>query len=73
MSVNGRFRGMNGNYPAQSLMKDQVDNLEKKGIADAVAIIGLRADIDKYRSSECDGYACKKRSEGKADPVKRWF
>lgn len=33
--------------PLQSLMKDQVDNLEKKGITDAVTINGLLNPIDR--------------------------
>lgn len=33
--------------PLQSLMKDQVDNLEKKGIADAVTINGLLSPIER--------------------------
>lgn len=33
--------------PLQSLMKDQVDNLEKRGIADAVAINGLLSPIER--------------------------
>ncbi len=33
--------------PLQSLMKDQVDNLEKKGIADAVTINGLLSPVER--------------------------
>lgn len=33
--------------PLQSLMKDQVENLEKKGIADAVYINGLLSPIER--------------------------
>lgn len=33
--------------PLQSLMKDQVDNLEKKGIAEAVTINGLLSPIER--------------------------
>lgn len=33
--------------PLQSLMKDQVDNLEKRGIAEAVTINGLLSPIEK--------------------------
>ena len=33
--------------PLQSLMKDQVDNLEKKGIADAVTINGFLSPIER--------------------------
>jgi ATP-dependent DNA helicase RecQ len=33
--------------PLQSLMKDQVDNLEKKGIVDAVTINGLLSPIER--------------------------
>jgi len=33
--------------PLQSLMKDQVDNLEEKGIVDAVAINGLLSPIER--------------------------
>ncbi|MDR1060118.1 MAG: RecQ family ATP-dependent DNA helicase, partial [Clostridiales bacterium] len=33
--------------PLQSLMKDQVDNLERLGIADAVAISGLQNQIER--------------------------
>lgn len=36
--------------PLQSLMKDQVDNLEKKGITDAVTINGLLNPIDRGKS-----------------------
>ena len=38
--------------PLQSLMKDQVDNLEKKGIADAVAINGLMSCIERAEAFE---------------------
>lgn len=38
--------------PLQSLMKDQVDNLEKKGIADAVAINGLLSPIERAEAIE---------------------
>lgn len=38
--------------PLQSLMKDQVDNLEEKGITDAVTINGLLDPIEKARSIE---------------------
>lgn len=38
--------------PLQSLMKDQVDNLEKKGIADAVTINGLLSPIEKAEAIE---------------------
>ena len=33
--------------PLQSLMKDQVDNLENRGIADAVTINGLLSPIER--------------------------
>ena len=35
--------------PLQSLMKDQVDNLEKVGITDAVTINGLLDPIEKAK------------------------
>lgn len=38
--------------PLQSLMKDQVDNLEKAGITDAVTINGLLNPIEKAKSFE---------------------
>ena len=38
--------------PLQSLMKDQVDNLEKVGITDAVTINGLLDPIEKAKSFE---------------------
>ena len=38
--------------PLQSLMKDQVDNLEKRGIADAVTINGLLSPIERAESIE---------------------
>lgn len=38
--------------PLQSLMKDQVDNLEKNGITDAVTINGLLDPIEKAKSFE---------------------
>ncbi|MBS4029859.1 MAG: RecQ family ATP-dependent DNA helicase [Clostridiales bacterium] len=38
--------------PLQSLMKDQVDNLEKSGIMDAVTINGLLDPIEKAKSFE---------------------
>lgn len=38
--------------PLQSLMKDQVDNLEKKGITEAVTINGLLDPIEKSKSIE---------------------
>jgi len=38
--------------PLQSLMKDQVDNLERNGITDAVTINGLLDPIDKAKSFE---------------------
>jgi len=38
--------------PLQSLMKDQVDNLEKKGIADAVTINGLLSPIERADAIE---------------------
>ncbi len=45
--------------PLQSLMKDQVDNLEKAGITDAVTINGLLDPIEKGKSFErvADGSA----------------
>ena len=46
--------------PLQSLMKDQVDNLEKIGITDAVTINGLLDPIERAKSFERveDGSAC---------------
>lgn len=38
--------------PLQSLMKDQVDNLEKKGITDAVTINGLMDPIERSKAIE---------------------
>lgn len=38
--------------PLQSLMKDQVDNLEKQGIIDAVTINGLLDPIERAKSFE---------------------
>lgn len=38
--------------PLQSLMKDQVDTLEKKGIADAVTINGLLSPIERAEAIE---------------------
>lgn len=38
--------------PLQSLMKDQVENLEKKGIADAVFINGLLSQIERAEAIE---------------------
>jgi ATP-dependent DNA helicase RecQ len=38
--------------PLQSLMKDQVDNLEKNGITDAVTINGLLDPIERAKSVE---------------------
>lgn len=38
--------------PLQSLMKDQVDNLEKKGIADAVTVNGLLSPIERAEAFE---------------------
>lgn len=38
--------------PLQSLMKDQVDNLAKRGIADAVAINGLLSPIERAEAIE---------------------
>jgi ATP-dependent DNA helicase RecQ len=38
--------------PLQSLMKDQVDNLEEKGITDAVTINGLLDPIERGKSFE---------------------
>ncbi|MFT3747039.1 MAG: RecQ family ATP-dependent DNA helicase [Agriterribacter sp.] len=38
--------------PLQSLMKDQVDNLEKNGITDAVTINGLLEPIERAKSIE---------------------
>ncbi|MEZ4829192.1 MAG: RecQ family ATP-dependent DNA helicase [Bacteroidia bacterium] len=38
--------------PLQSLMKDQVDNLEKKGITDSVTINGLLDPIERAKSYE---------------------
>ena len=45
--------------PLQSLMKDQVDNLEKNGITDAVTINGLLDPIERAKSFErvADGSA----------------
>lgn len=45
--------------PLQSLMKDQVDNLEKMGITDAVTISGLLDPIERAKSFErvADGLA----------------
>jgi len=45
--------------PLQSLMKDQVDNLEKAGITDAVTINGLLDPIERAKSFErvADGSA----------------
>ena len=45
--------------PLQSLMKDQVDNLEKTGITDAVTINGLLDPIERAKSFErvADGSA----------------
>jgi len=45
--------------PLQSLMKDQVDNLEKMGITDAVTINGLLDPIERAKSFErvADGSA----------------
>lgn len=37
--------------PLQSLMKDQVDNLAEKGIADAVAINGLLSPVERAEKS----------------------
>lgn len=46
--------------PLQSLMKDQVDNLERQGITDAVTINGLLDPIERAKSFErvADGSAC---------------
>lgn len=46
--------------PLQSLMKDQVDNLEKIGITDAVTINGLLDPVERAKSFERveDGSAC---------------
>lgn len=46
--------------PCQSLMKDQVDNLEKSGITDAVTINGLLDPIERAKSIERveNGSAC---------------
>lgn len=46
--------------PLQSLMKDQVDNLEKSGITDAVTINGLLDPIERAKSIERveNGSAC---------------
>jgi ATP-dependent DNA helicase RecQ len=46
--------------PLQSLMKDQVDNLEKNGILNAVTINGLLDPIERQKSLERveDGSAC---------------
>ena len=38
--------------PLQSLMKDQVDNLEKKGIVEAVTINGLLDPVERAKSFE---------------------
>ncbi|ODA41907.1 DEAD/DEAH box helicase [Desulfosporosinus sp. BG] len=38
--------------PLQSLMKDQVDNLEKVGITEAVTINGLLDPIERAKSLE---------------------
>lgn len=38
--------------PLQSLMKDQVDNLEKRGIADAVTINGLLSPLERAEALE---------------------
>ena len=38
--------------PLQSLMKDQVDNLEKKGITEAVTINGLLDPIERSKAIE---------------------
>lgn len=38
--------------PLQSLMKDQVDNLEKKGITEAVAINGLLDPVERSKAIE---------------------
>ena len=38
--------------PLQSLMKDQVDNLEKRGIAEAVTINGLLSPIERQNAIE---------------------
>jgi ATP-dependent DNA helicase RecQ len=38
--------------PLQSLMKDQVDNLEKKGVTDAVTINGLLDPIERGKAVE---------------------
>ena len=38
--------------PLQSLMKDQVDNLEKKGLVDAVTINGLLDPIERSKAFE---------------------
>ena len=45
--------------PLQSLMKDQVDNLEKKGITSAVTINGMLDPIERAKAFErvCDGSA----------------
>lgn len=46
--------------PLQSLMKDQVDNLDKKGITEAVTINGLLDPIDRSKAIERveNGNAC---------------
>lgn len=46
--------------PLQSLMKDQVDNLEKKGITEAVTINGLLDPIERAKAIERveNGTAC---------------
>ena len=38
--------------PLQSLMKDQVENLEKKGISEAVYINGLLSPIERRNALE---------------------
>ncbi len=38
--------------PLQSLMKDQVDNLEKNGITESVTINGLLDPIERSKSFE---------------------
>ncbi|MCM1308109.1 MAG: RecQ family ATP-dependent DNA helicase, partial [Butyrivibrio sp.] len=38
--------------PLQSLMKDQVDNLEEKGIADAVTVNGMLSPIERSEAFE---------------------
>ena len=44
--------------PLQSLMKDQVDNLEKAGITDAVTINGLLDPIERAKSFEKSRWLC---------------